>query len=371
MRFVLFYHSLVSDWNNGNAHFLRGVVRELISRGHDVAVYEQAGGWSRDNLVRHVGPGAVAAFHMAFPDLQSTSYDLDGIDLDVALDGADVVIVHEWNEAELVRRIGEHHARKASYVLLFHDTHHRAISDNEIVTSFDLQHYDGVLAFGAVLRGLYRKLGLAQRAWTWQEAADVHVFRPGAATQPQGDIVWIGNWGDGERTAELREFFIEPVRRLRVRAVVYGVRYPESAIKKLRDAGIEYRGWIPNWEVPSVFAAFRATVHIPRGPYVHHLPGIPTIRMFEALACGIPLVSAPWDDREELFRPGIDFLFASDVNEMESLLRELLRNDALRHQLARSGIETIQGRHTCAHRVDELLGIVKSLQTRSPLETTA
>ena len=51
MRIVGFYHSLVSDWNHGNAHFLRGVVRELLARGHDVRIYEPADGWSRENLL--------------------------------------------------------------------------------------------------------------------------------------------------------------------------------------------------------------------------------------------------------------------------------------------------------------------------------
>ena len=49
-------------------------------------------------------------------------------------------------------------------------------------------------------------------------------------------------------------------------------------------------------------------MHVPRGPYAEALPGIPTIRVFEALACGIPLVSAPWDDCEGLFQPGRDYL---------------------------------------------------------------
>ena len=50
MKFVLFYHSLVSDWNHGNAHFLRGVVRELKLQGNSVAVYEPENGWSLRNL---------------------------------------------------------------------------------------------------------------------------------------------------------------------------------------------------------------------------------------------------------------------------------------------------------------------------------
>lgn len=52
------------------------------------------------------------------------------------------------------------------------------------------------------------------------------------------------------------------------------------------------------------FAQFKVTIHVPRRPYTQALPGIPTIRLFEALACGIPLIGAPWDDVEGLFTPG-------------------------------------------------------------------
>ena len=78
---------------------------------------------------------------------------------------------------------------------------------------------------------------------------------------------------------------------------MHGVRYPADArASACGCAGISYGGWIANADVPQAFARHRVTVHVPRRPYVAALPGIPTIRMFEALACGIPLVSAPWDD---------------------------------------------------------------------------
>src|SRR5690606_22364014 len=135
-------------------------------------------------------------------------------------------------------------------------------------------------------------------------------------------------------------------------ANVHGVRYPEHALAALDRAGISYRGWIPNAAVPAEFARHRVTVHIPRRPYVESLPGIPTIRMFEALACGIPLISAPWDDAEALFRPGRDFLFARSGTEMARLLRDVLNDPALARSLASHGVETIQKHHTCGHRVD-------------------
>ncbi len=65
MKFALFYHSLISDWNHGNAHFLRGIVSELLMRGHDVRVFEPLESWSVTHLVRDHGPQAIAAFHHA------------------------------------------------------------------------------------------------------------------------------------------------------------------------------------------------------------------------------------------------------------------------------------------------------------------
>ncbi|MCE7031716.1 glycosyltransferase [Lysobacter sp. GX 14042] len=356
MKFVLFYHSLVSDWNHGNAHFLRGVVAELLARGHEVQVHEPADGWSRAQMVAGHGQAAVEEFHRRFPALRSHAYPPQGPDLDQALDGADVVLVHEWNEPELVARIGRQ--APGGCRLLFHDTHHRAASAPGEMARYQLRDYDGVLAFGEAVRQRYLEHGWAAQAWTWHEAADTRVFRPIDGEADEGDLVWIGNWGDEERSRELREFLVDPVRRLGLRARIHGVRYPDAALRALEQAGIEYRGWLPNHRAPEVFARFRATVHVPRRPYVETLPGIPTIRMFEALACGIPLASAWWPDDERLFTPGRDYLVARDGKEMERHLHTLVHDREAAGELAAHGLATVLARHTCAHRVDELMEIL-------------
>jgi spore maturation protein CgeB len=94
---------------------------------------------------------------------------------------------------------------------------------------------------------------------------------------------------------------------------------------------------------------------------VEALPGIPTIRPFEALACGIPLVSAPWEDSEGLFTPGKDFITARDGGEMQRHLRAVLNDREMARELAEHGLRTVLRRHTCAHRVDELLAIYTQL----------
>ena len=368
MRVVVFCHSLVSDWNHGNAHFLRGVCSELMARGHAVDVYEPRDAWSRVNLVAEHGEAAIAGFARAYPGLCSRTYDVATIDLELALDGADLVLVHEWNEPALVQKVGLHRRDHGGYRLLFHDTHHRSVSERQAIARYDLAHYDGVLAFGNVIRDLYRAQGWSARAWTWHEAADVRRFHPLPGQAREGDLVWIGNWGDDEREAELEEFLLAPVKELGLAATVHGVRYPERALARLRDAGIRYRGWLPNYAAPRVFARHAVTVHVPRRPYVQALPGIPTIRVFEALACGIPLVSAPWRDVEGLFTPGSDFLVAENGAAMRRHLEDVLHDRALAMSLAENGRATILARHTCAHRVDELLAIHAELEPGRNLE---
>jgi spore maturation protein CgeB len=364
MRIALFCHSLLSDWNHGNAHFLRGIVSELVARGHEVRPFEPVDAWSIQNLVAEQGAWPLAAMRRAYPLISPERYDPARLDLARALDGADLVLVHEWNDPGLVARLGRMRLSGGRFRLLFHDTHHRAITSPESMAAYDLSGYDGVLAFGKALRDVYLDRGWIQRAWVWHEAADTRAFRPTvclAGDDCHRDLVFIGNWGDDERTAELRDFVLEPSLELGLRATFHGVRYPEDAQAALAAAGVRYDGWLPNFRVPQVFAHHRVTVHVPRRPYATALPGIPTIRVFEALACAMPLVCAPWSDCEGLFHSGSDYLPATSGAEMKRLLALLVSDPRFARELATHGRRTVLSRHTCAHRVDELMAILAEL----------
>ncbi|MCJ9670780.1 MULTISPECIES: glycosyltransferase [unclassified Neorhizobium] len=362
MKFIFYTHSLISDWNHGNAHFLRGVMRDLIRRGHEALALEPQDSWSRANLLKEQGPAAVQKFRETFPELTAQIYDGD-FDHEAAVADADVVVVHEWTEPELVERIGKIRRNGGKFTLIFHDTHHRAVSAESDIAGLRLADYDAILAFGETLRQRYLKAGWGSAVFTWHEAADDTLFHPRLDIARTGDLIWIGNWGDDERSAEIMEFLIRPAKALKLGATVRGVRYPEHALEALSQAGIAYGGWIANTEAPLAFARHKATVHIPRRPYVESLPGIPTIRVFEALACGIPLISAPWNDVENLFRPETDYLVARDSEQMTRLLRDVLSDPDLSGSLTASGLATVRARHTCRHRVDELLFILTQCGT--------
>lgn len=361
-----FAHSWISDWNHGNAHFLRGLARALVRRGHDVRCYEQLGAWSLTNLVQlepQRATGAIEEFRQKFPELDVRFYNNDASFRRMAreeLRGADVVVLHEWNEPAVVNSVLSL-KKELGFRALFHDTHHRAYTNAGEILRFHLHEVDGVLAFGDAIRRIYADgFGIA-RAWTFHEAADVDSFAP-LDLPKDNDVVWIGNWGDEERTRELQEFLIAPAAAMRERKfVVHGVRYPQAGLEKLAHAGIEYRGYLPNLSSPEVYGRSRIALHVPRRQYTNGLSGIPTIRVFEALACGTPLLCSPWTDVEGLFRPGQDYAIAPDGNAMKAEIEYLLRDDAARRQMSDNGLATIRARHTCDHRAEQLLDICEEL----------
>jgi spore maturation protein CgeB len=364
LRIAYFAHSLRSDWNNGNAHFLRGLMRAMTALGHDVTVFEPELGWSIDNLRMEArGELSIAQFARMYPDLTIETYAEEATKEQwrERLRGMEIVILHEWNPPEFAQRLLELRD-ELGFRLLFHDTHHRASSSPEQMQQFGLDRFDGILAFGAALRNIYQDRFGISRVWVLHEAADTTVFHPRPEMPKSLDAVWIGNWGDDERTAEISEFFLKPAGAFMDRAKfgIFGVRYPEEGLRALREADVCYGGYLPNLEASSVYAASRVTVHIPRQQYTSAMTGIPTIRVFEALACGIPLISAPWNDAEQLFRPG-DFMFARNSWEMISAMRALLDWPAAANEQAQCGLETVLARHTCDHRARELTEICKEL----------
>jgi spore maturation protein CgeB len=351
-----------------------------MARGHEVQVFEPADAWSKLNLVRDHGLAPLEDFHRVYPRLTSRIYDPESLDLEQVVEDSDVVVVHEWNEPWLVNALGALRNRRAQggsgrdFTLLFHDTHHRAVSDPSWLHSFGLEHYDGVLAFGEGLTDIYRKHGWNQNVWTWHEAADTRVFYPHEPNSrlPSGDLVWVGNWGDGERAAELETFVFGPARELQLHnSYVYGVRYPREVLSLLDHSGVHYGGWIANFRAPEVYANFQFTVHVPRRYYVDRLPGIPTIRPFEAMACGIPLISSPWEDSEGLFRAGADYLVADNPTVMRHHMRTLLNDNGLVKEMTDKALARIRRYHTCGHRVAQLLDIVAQLKQLPQIPSTA
>jgi spore maturation protein CgeB len=350
---------VISDWNHGNAHFLRGLMRALQARGHAATCYEQIDNWSITNLLQ-VKPDAIQDFMHQFPDLALERYAYDsrfsGWLLERLTD-VDVAIVHEWNEPEVIRLVGRL-CREMGVRAFFHDTHYRVVLDDAHRASLGLEAYDCILAYSPSVAERYRALGF-EHVEVLHEAADTTVFTP-VPMPKMNDVVFVGNYGDGDRSDELEDFVFAPRASLaHLRYAVFGVRYPEHIIARLNDGlNIEYGGWLPNVLVPSIYSGARVVLHVPRRQYVDLLPGTPTIRVFEALASGACLISLPWDDTDHLFESGSDFAVAHSPTEMRDLIAWLCEDGAAREAFGEHGRQTILKRHTCGHRADQLLEVV-------------
>lgn len=333
MRVVLFYRSTLSIGNSNNFHLLKGLTSEFNRRGHEAQNFD------------------------------TSQLSLDDLELDSILSGADLILVHEMNDPEWIERLGLHHLNHKKAVLLFHDTCHQSGTK---LGKIDLAHYDGVLAYGQTLAELYLNQGVTQNAWAWYEAVDPKLFRPMESLQKDGDLIWIGNWGNEERAREYEEFLIGPARDLGIATRMHGAHYTQLAQLLLEESGIEYGGWLAPSRIPEAFSKFTFTLHIPRQPIDQRLAGIPGIRVFEALACGIPLVCTPGADQEGLFTAGDDYAIARNGQEMRRLMKTLLFEPEFATELGRQGRETLLTRHTWAHRVDELLSIYSKLRPQKP-----
>ena len=307
MKLVYFTHSLASCWNHGNAHFLRGVLRELRRAGHEVLAFEPA---------RRLEPREPAA-RPRRRRARRLPRRLSGPRLPhlrrsrpksrPRWTAPTLVIVHEWNEPALVAALGRAAApRRPRFTLLFHDTHHRAVSDPEAIRRFDLDGYDGVLAFGEALAEVYRRWGWGERVFVWHEAADTRLFRP-----PEREAPARGPGLDrqlGRRRAQRRAGKLPAppgARRPACRSTSTASATPSTPCARSTTHGARYRGWLPN--------AARAGGLRP--PPRHRARAAPLLRATSCPAsrpsassrrwpAASPSSPRPGDDAEGLFRPG-------------------------------------------------------------------
>src|SRR5580704_107035 len=112
LRLRIFAHSWLSDWNHGNAHFLRGLMRELVRMGHQVRCYEELGSWSLTNLMKHEGDRAIEAidsFRRTYPELDIRFYKAGEAQfqqvLEDELKDTNLVLLHEWNDPQVANNV--------------------------------------------------------------------------------------------------------------------------------------------------------------------------------------------------------------------------------------------------------------------------
>ena len=373
VRIVIFCHSLVSDWNHGNAHFLRGVVaRAARARARGARSTSRATAGAGTNLVaEHGARAARRSSARAFPELASSRLrPRRGSTSTRALDGADLVLVHEWNDprARAPRSAGaaRHGGRSACSSTTRTTARSTAPGGDGRATT--CAHYDGVLAFGDVIRGSTssaagrRAPGPGTRPPTRASSARCR------AAPRAGDLVWIGNWGDDERTRRAARV---PARarcaRSGLHGAVHGVRYPRDARARARArrGHRATRGWLPNHRVPRGRSrATRVTVHVPRRPYVAGAARHPDDPPVRGAGLRHPArLARPGTTPRACSRPATTTSSRATAREMtRARCATSCATPSSPRRLARHGLRDDPRRATPArHRVDELLAIAREL----------
>ena len=317
--------------------------------------------WSRQNLIQDAGcEAARLRGRRAYPELnvaRNTRRAPTRADL---ARGADVVIVHEWNEPALVAALGAAPARRRAI--------HACCSTTPTTARSAIPTAMRALRSRRLRRRARLRRGAGARstaAGAGASASSSGTRRPTRACSARRctrrgarALVWIGNWGDGERTAELREL---PARAGRARSASRwtstACATPSDALALLARYGARYRGWLPNHRAPEVFARHLLTVHVPRRSYATQLARHPDDPRLRGAGLRHPAgLARPGRTARGCSRPGEDYLVARDGTEMQRHLRgAAARRRICARRLAAHGLATIRARHTCAHRVDELL----------------
>lgn len=343
--------SVTSSWGNGHATTYRGLMRELCARGHRVLFLERDQPWYAKNRDLPQPPYGRTELYRSLATLK------DRFAREVRQ--ADLVIVGSYVPEGIA--VGEWVTQTATGLTAFYDidtpvTLARLASGDLDYLSRDLiPRYDLYLSFtgGPTLERLEREFG-SPGARALYCSVDPDLYHP-APIPLKWDLGYLGTYSpDRQPTLEL--LLLEPARDWQLgRLVVAGPQYPRRI------------QWPPNVEriehlAPAqhrhFYNAQRFTLNITRADMI--AAGFsPSVRLFEAAACGTPIISDVWEGLDRLFKPDEEILLARTADEVLQYLRELPNSE--RAALGRRARQRVLTEHTAAHRAAELEGYVRAV----------
>jgi spore maturation protein CgeB len=356
LRIVILGLSITSSWGNGHATTYRALVAQLSARGHEVLFLERDVPW-----------------YAAHRDLPEPPY----CRTELYHDQADLVrrFEEELREADLVMvgsfvpegaAVGQWVVRTATGVTAFYDIDtpvtlaQLARGECDYLSLELIRHYHLYLSFtgGPTLERLERELG-SPAARPLYCSVDPDIYRP-QALESRWDLGYMGTYS-ADRQPELERLLLVPAARAPdLRFLVAGPQYPDG----LRWPGNVTR--LPHVEParhPWLYGSQRFTLNLTRADMIA-AGWSPSVRLFEAAACGTPIVSDSWEGLETFLTPGRDILLVRSPREVLEVLRDLPESE--RRALGARGRQRVLAAHTSAHRALELEGYVAELLAREP-----
>jgi spore maturation protein CgeB len=357
MKFVIFGLTISSSWGNGHATLWRGLCRGLSEKGHRVVFFEHdvpyyAGARDlyempcNDELVlyehwydiapraaREVSDANVAIVTSYCPDaIAATDLILGSRALRVFYDLDTPVTLSRHGRGEMNFYIGP-----------------RGLADFDLVLS-----HTG----GGALDALREDLGARFVAPLYGHVDPEHLRPSEPRDAYRADLSYLGTYAE-DRQASLEELFIKPARRRpQLSFLIGGALYPDAFPRR---RNIHFVRHMPPGDHPAFFASSRATLNITPAA-IARMGWCPSERLFEAAACGAPVLTDDWDGLENFFAPGSEVLV---VGNADDVLAALDKSDTELKRIARAGRERVLAEHTSRHRTDELLVLVSDAMDRA------
>jgi len=344
MKIVFLGLSITSSWGNGHATNYRALVRELTARGHDVLFLERDVPWYAEQRDLPEPPWGRTELYNSLEELERHRDDLAA---------ADLVVVGSYvpEGIAVAKRVLE----RAGGAVAFYDIDTPVTlgklrrGDTEYLSPGLVGRFDLYLSFtgGPTLEVLEEEFG-ARRAVAFHCLVDPEAYRPRSGETPRWDLGYLGTYSD-DRQPALERLLIEPARRdTRAAFAVAGPQYPDEIAWPENVERIEH---VAPGDHPVFYASQRFTLNVTRAE-MRAAGWSPSVRLFEAAACGVPVISDRWDGLEEIFTPGEEILVADSADDVLRYLTET--GEDRRLALAERARARVLAEHTAARRCEQL-----------------
>jgi spore maturation protein CgeB len=344
MRIVFLGLSITSSWGNGHATNYRALVRALRDRGHSVLFLERDMPW----YASHRDAPAAGVLYGSVEELRDVWTD--------DIRAADLVVVGSYVPDGV--EVAGWALERARGSVAFYDIDtpitvaKLRAGDYEYLSPDLVPRFDVYLSFtgGPLLGELERRWG-ARRARAFYCLVDEETYRP-VAVERRFALGYLGTYS-ADRQPALTELLAEPARQLRdARFCVAGAQYPPDLVW---PGNVDVVAHVPPPHHPRFYCSQQFTLSVTRSD-MRRAGWSPSVRLFEAGACGVPVISDAWPGIEELFHPGRDIFVARRAAEVVRILRET--TDAERARVGARLRGRVLAHHTAALRAAELEAVV-------------
>lgn len=363
MKLVIFGLSISSSWGNGHATIWRGLVRALIRRGHAVHFFERDVPYYASQRDLTDIPGGALHLYQSWHEIATTAR--------AELHDADVGMVTSYCPDAL--SVSNLLFDSPSALKVFYDLDTgvtlRRLEDGEPVEYIGprgFRDYDLVLSYtgGKALTELRTRLG-ARAALPLYGSVDLEAHYPVPAIERfRADLSYLGTYA-ADRQQALTALFIEPARRLPERRFCLGgAMYPQEFPW---TENIFFVRHLPPAEHCHFYCSSRITLNVTRAAMAA-MGYCPSGRLFEAAACGTPILTDCWEGLDHFFEPGSEILVASST---EDAVAALEISDAELRRIARAARERTLAEHTAEARAIEMEQIFHHARRPSPADAVS